>query len=200
MDNSMIETVITPHSTGIKVLLSPPRPEMADMVSAEHLERIMEQLKRQYDYVVVDTWTSLHDTVLTILDLADTIVLPTTPDISSLRNVRLFFEVSEQLGYPPQKMVLVLNKSDRRSGIRAQDIQESLKHTVIAEVPLDDAAALTSVNRGVPFVVSDAARPISQSITRLAQSLLDAWAAAEAEAAEPQADDTDRRRLGRFFR
>jgi pilus assembly protein CpaE len=200
MDNSMIETVITPHSTGIKVLLSPPRPEMADMVSAEHLERIMEQLKRQYDYVIVDTWTSLHDTVLTILDLADTIVLPTTPDISSLRNVRLFFEVSEQLGYPPEKMVLVLNKSDRRSGIRAHDIQESLKHTVIAEVPLDDAAALTSVNRGVPFVVSDAARPISQSITRLAQSLLDTWAAAEAEEAEPQADDTDRRRLGRFFR
>lgn len=200
MDNSMIETVITPHSTGIKVLLSPPRPEMADMVSADHLERIMAQLKRQYDYIIVDTWTSLHDTVLTILDAADLIVLPTTPDISSLRNVRLFFEVTEQLGYPSEKMVLVLNKSDRRSGIRANDIQESLKHTVIAEVPLDDAAALMSVNRGVPFVVSDPARPISQAIIRLAQNLLETWAAAEAAAVESPVDDTDRRRLGRFFR
>jgi pilus assembly protein CpaE len=200
MDNAMIETAITPHSTGIKVLLSPPRPEMADMVTADHLERIMAQLKRQYDYIIVDTWTSLHDTVLTILDAADLIVLPTTPDISSLRNVRLFFEVTEQLGYPSEKMVLVLNKSDRRSGIRANDIQESLKHTVIAEVPLDDAAALMSVNRGVPFVVSDPARPISQAIIRLAQNLLETWAAAEAAAVESPVDDTDRRRLGRFFR
>lgn len=201
MDYSMLESVLTPHATGVKALLSPPRPEMADMVTADHLERILDALKRHYDYIVVDTWTSLHDTVLAILDAADLIVLPTTPDISSLRNVRLFFEVTEQLGYPSEKLGLVLNKSDRRSGIRASDIQESIKHTIIAEIPLDSVAALTSVNRGVPFVVSDAARPISQAIINLAGHLLEAWAAAEAEAmAEPQAEEADRRRLGRFFR
>jgi pilus assembly protein CpaE len=201
MDHAMVESVFTPHSSGLKVLLSPPRPEMADMVSANHLERILKQLRRQYDYVFVDTWTSLHDAVLVILDMADLIVLPTTPDISSLRNVRLFFEVTDQLGYPPEKMVLILNKSDRRSGIRASDIQESMKHDVVAEIPLDDAAALQAVNRGVPFVISDAARPISQAVIRLVQNLLEMWATAEAEAAaEPQAEEADRRTLKRFFR
>ena len=201
MDHAMLESVLTPHSSGIKALLAPPRPEMADMVSADHLERIVDQLKRHFDYIIIDTWTSLHDTVLVILDAADLIVLPTTPDISSLRNVRLFFEVTDQLGYPAEKMSLVLNKSDRRSGIRAADIQESIKHNVIAEVPIDGAAALASVNRGVPFVIGDAARPISQAITQLAENLLETWAVAEAEAeVEPQAEDADRRRLGRFFR
>jgi pilus assembly protein CpaE len=202
MDSTLLDTVLTPHSTGVKVLLAPPRPEMADLVAAEHLQRILEQLKRQFGYVVVDTWTSLHDSVLLVLDSADLVVLPTTPDISSLRNVRLFFEVTEQLDYPPEKMALVLNKADRRSGIRAADIQESIKHPVIAEIPLDDAAALTSVNRGVPFVVSDDDRPISQSITRLAARLLEKWAAAaEAEmAGETQAEDETHSRLGRFFR
>jgi pilus assembly protein CpaE len=202
MDNTLLETVLTPHASGVKVLLAPPRPEMAEAVSANDLQRVLEQLKRQYSYVVVDTWTSLHDSVLVILDMADLIVLPTTPDISSLRNVRLFFEVTEQLDYPPEKMVLVLNKADRRSGIRAGDIQESIKHPVLAEIPLDDAAALTSVNRGVPFVVSDDSRPISQAVTRLAARMLELWAAAaEAEAApEPQVEDETHRRLGRFFR
>jgi pilus assembly protein CpaE len=202
MDSNVLETVLVSHTAGIKVLLSPPRPEMADLVSAEHLQRILEQLKHRYDYIVVDTWTSLHDTVLVILDQADLIVLPTTPDISSLRNVRLFFEVTEQLDYPPEKMVLVLNKSDRRSGIRAGDIQESIKHPVVGEIPLDDAAALVSVNRGVPFVVSDGSRPISQAVTHLAEKLLEILVpAAEMEAAaEPQMDDAARRRLGRFFR
>jgi pilus assembly protein CpaE len=206
IDRGMLETVLIPHSTGIKVLLAPPRPEMADLVSPENLQRILGQLKRQYDYVVVDTWTSLHDTVLVILDIADRIILPTTPDISSLRNVRLFFEVTEQLDYPPEKLALVLNKSDRRSRIRASDIQESMKHPVTEEIPLDDAAALASVNQGVPFVVSDGSRPISQAVTRLAEKLLDNWAAvAEAEAAaataaESPVEDAARRRLGRFFR
>jgi pilus assembly protein CpaE len=202
IDHALLETALTPHPSGVKVLLAPPRPEMADLVSPEHVQRILDELKRHYDYVVVDTWTSLHDTVLAVLDNADLIMLPTTPDISSLRNVRLFFEVTEQLEYPPDKLVLVLNKSDRRSGIRASDIQESIKHPVVAEIPLDDAAALASVNRGVPFVISDESRPISQAIVRLAHKLLENWAAvAEAEvAAEPELDDTARRRLGRFFR
>ena len=203
MDRAMVESVLTAHSGGIKVLLAPPRPEMADLVLVEHLQRILEHLKKNFDYVVVDTWTSLHDTVLTVLDIADLILLPTTPDIPSLRNVRLFFEVSEQLGYPPDKIALALNKSDpRRSRIRASDIEESLKHPVMAEIPLDDAVALSSINQGVPFVLSDDSRPISQAVARLAEAILDAWAVVEEEqeAVEMQADDPARRRLGRFFR
>jgi MinD-like ATPase involved in chromosome partitioning or flagellar assembly len=68
---------------------------------------------------------------------------------------------------------------------------------------MDDAMALASVNQGVPFVISDGSRPISQAVTRLAEKLLEKWAVAEAEqaaAAEVQADDPTRRRLGRFFR
>jgi pilus assembly protein CpaE len=202
LDSSAIGTVLTAHSSGIKVLLAPPRPEMADLVTAENLQRVLEHLKRQFRYVVVDTWTSLHDSVLTVLDVADVIVLLTTPDIPSLRNVRLFFEVTEQLGYPPEKIALTLNKSDpRKSRIRASDIQESLKHPVAAELPFDDVVPI-SVNQGVPFLISGDSRPISQAVTRLAEQVLEMWAVAEEEeaAAEPQMDDPARRRLGRFFR
>jgi pilus assembly protein CpaE len=202
MDQSLIETVLTAHSGGIKVLLAPPRPEMAEYVTPDRLQQVLENLRRQFSYVVIDTWTSLHDSVLVALDLADQIVLVTTPDIPSLRNVRLFFEVTDQLGYPPDKITLVLNKSDpRKTRIRAGDVEESLKHPVAAEIPLEDAVPL-SVNQGVPFVISDGSRPASQAVTRLANRLLEAWAVAEEEAAapEPMADDPARRRLGRFFR
>jgi pilus assembly protein CpaE len=202
LDSSAIGTVLTAHSSGIKVLLAPPRPEMADLVTAENLQRVLQHLKRQFRYVVVDTWTSLHDSVLTVLDMADVIVLLTTPDIPSLRNVRLFFEVTEQLGYPPEKIALTLNKSDpRKSRIRASDVQDSLKHPVTAELPFDDVVPV-SVNQGVPFLISGDSRPISQAVTRLAEQVLEMWAIVEDEevTAEPQMDDPARRRLGRFFR
>lgn len=202
MDQAMVEGVLSSHTSGIKVLLAPPRPEMADYVTAENLQRVLEQLRRQFDYVVVDTWTSLHDSVLTVLDLADVVILVTNPDIPSLRNVRLFFEVTEQLGYPPEKTVLVVNRSDyRKSRIRVGDIEESLKHPVFMQIPFDDAVPL-SVNQGVPFLISDGSRPASQAVTRMAAELLEMWAVAAAAAEEQarEAEDPARRRLGRFFR
>jgi pilus assembly protein CpaE len=202
MDHALVESVLTPHSGGIKVLLAPPRPEMAEYVTAANLQRVLEQLKRQFDYVFVDTWTSLHDTVLTVLDVADLILLVTTPDIPSLRNVRLFLEVTEQLDYPPEKLALVLNKSDpRRSRIRASDIEENIKHPVTAELPLDELVSV-SVNQGVPFVLSDGSRPISQAVGRMVDKLVEMWAVAaeeEAAAVDPM-DEAARKKLGRFFR
>jgi pilus assembly protein CpaE len=201
MDDALVESVLTPHSSGVKALLSPPRPEMADYVTAENLQRVLDHLKRQFDFVVVDTWTSLHDTALVALDGADLTVLVTTPDISSLRNVRMLFEVTDQLGYSQDRIALVVNKMDRRkSRIQASDIEESLKHPVTAELPVDDAVPL-SVNQGVPIVMGEASRTISQGIVGLAQAFLDKWAAAVEEAQkEPIMDDSARSRLGRFFR
>ena len=202
LDSTLVESVLTAHPSGIKALLAPPRPEMAEAVTADNLLRVLQQLRRQFNYVIVDTWSSLHDTVLVVLDVADVLVLITTPDIPSLKNVRMVFEVTEQLGYSPDKIALVLNKSDyRRSRIRASDVQESLKHRVLAELPLDDAVPL-SVNQGVPILVSDGARPLSQAVTRLAKTLLETLATPveEPAASEAIAEDPARRRLGRFFR
>jgi pilus assembly protein CpaE len=202
MDNNMVESVLTPHSGGIKVLLAPPRPEMADFVTADNLEKVLARLKTLYNYIVVDTWTSLHDSVLTVLDNSDQIVLLTTADIPSLRNVRLFFEVTDQLGYPTEKISLVVNQLDRRkSRIRAKDIEESIKHPVTAELPYDEIVPL-SVNQGVPFVVSDGSRSVSQAVTGLADKLIEILATVvdeEEVQPEPQFDDPARSRLGRFF-
>jgi pilus assembly protein CpaE len=162
-----------PHSSGIKTLLAPPRPEMADLVVPDHMKRILEELKKTFDFIVVDTWTSLHDLVLTIMDVSDRIVLITTPDIPSIKNTKLFFEVTEALGYPPEKVFLTINKVDRRSSIRAEDIETGIKHPVAATLALDERVATPAANQGAPFVFSAANSAIAQSMVDLAHQLLD---------------------------
>ncbi len=200
-DSQLLDATLIPHSSGIKTLLAPPRPEMADLVAAEHVKKVLEELRLKYDYVIVDTLSSLQDAILVMLDLADLIILPTTPDLASLKNSRLFFEVADALKYPKEAIALILNKSDRRAGIRAVDIEDTIKHPITAEIPLEDQTALNAVNRGVPFVVSDPNRPISQSVFTLAQTLIQRWTEMPVE--ETPIDEQDqeaRRRLGRFFR
>jgi pilus assembly protein CpaE len=173
LDGELVHSVIVPHSSGIKTLLAPPRPEMADLVVPDHMKRILEELKKTFDFIVVDTWTSLHDLVLTIMDISDRIVLIATPDIPSIKNTKLFFEVTEALGYSPEKVFLTINKVDRRSGIRAEDIETGIKHPVAATLALDERVAALAANQGAPFVLSAANSLIAQSVVNLAHQLLD---------------------------
>jgi pilus assembly protein CpaE len=173
LDEELINSVVVPHSSGIKTLLAPPRPEMADLVVPDHMEKILEELKKTFDCVIVDTWTSLHDLVLTIMDVSDRIVLITTPDIPSIKNTKLFFEVIDALGYPPEKVFLTINKMDRRGSIRAGDIETGIKHAVAVTLALDERVTTLAANQGAPFVLSAANSPIAQNMVNLAHQLLD---------------------------
>jgi pilus assembly protein CpaE len=198
LDVDLINSVIVPHSSGIKTLLAPPRPEMADLVIPDHMKRILEELKKSFDCIVVDTWTSLHDLVLSIMDVSDRIILITTPDIPSIKNTKLFFEVTEALGYSPEKVFLTVNKLDRRSNIRAEDIEAGIKHSVSATLAFDERVTTLAANQGTPFVISTANSPIAQSVVALAHQVLDTLTKEEEEVAEAAAAAAKEKLVPRF--
>ncbi len=183
LDPDSIDVIAASHASGIKALLAPPRPEMADLVTADALKRILEELRRQYDFVVVDTATVINDTILTGLDLADRIVVVVTPDIPAIKNARLFFEITDALSYPPNKIMLIINKVDRRTGITAQMIEDNIKHQVATQIPLDEATVLNAINRGVPFVIDQRSKPIAQAVQQLAEKVAAEFRRSPAEAA-----------------
>lgn len=197
LDPDSIDTVALAHTSGAKVVLAPPRPEMADLLQADHLKRILDEMRLNYDYIIVDTATVINDLVLTALDLADRIVLLTTPDIPAIKNARLFFEITDALNYPPNKIMLVVNKIDRRTGITAQMIEDNIKHPVVGQIPLDEATVLNSINRGVPFMVDGRVKPVAQATAQLVDRL-----AAEFQRSTPAAlaDEPARKKAGLFAR
>ena len=204
LDSYLIETVLLPHPSAIKALLAPPRPEMADLLTPDHMKSVLERLRHDFDYVIVDTWTALHDLVLQVLDASDRIVLVTVPDVPSIKNTRLFFDVTEALEYPPNKLVLVVNQVDRRAGgISVKLIEENLKHPVAAQIPFDDRTALVSINQGVPFVMGDRRNLLAQAIFKLGEVLIKDLEEEKKEEAVAQAEGKEvqtRARLGRLFR
>jgi pilus assembly protein CpaE len=172
LDPDSIETITLSHASGVKVILAPPRPEMADLLQPDHLKRILAEVRNHFDFVVVDTATVVNDIVLTALDSADRIVLIATPDIPAIKNAKLFFEITDALNYPPNKIMLAVNKIDRRVGITAQMIEDNIKHPVIAQIPLDEAGVLNSINRGVPFMVDAKTKPVALAVQQLADRIV----------------------------
>ena len=171
LEADLLNDLMATHSSGVKVLLAPPQPEMAELITAEHMRRILVELAANYDYIVVDTWPSFADTVLTAMDLADHILLVMTLEMTAIKDVKLYLEVVDKLDYPPEKVKLVLNRSGTASGIKVEAVEETLRHKVWVGLSNDFVAMQTAVNQGVPLVISAREHPFSRDVYRLCRLL-----------------------------
>jgi len=166
-----IDTFVINHSAGIRVLLAPPSPEMAELITPSGVKRVLEALRKNHDLVVVDCTSWFNETTLAILDAADVVLTMLSLEITSIKNMRLFLEVADQLGYEANKIKLVLNRADSSLGIRVADVESSIGRKVDHTIVSDGRSVVYALNRGVPFFLSNREAQVSQDILRLAQSV-----------------------------
>jgi pilus assembly protein CpaE len=167
-----INTFVVDHSSGIRALLAPPSPEMAEMITPAGIKKVLEALRREHDVVIVDCTSYFNDTTLAILDASDVILTMLSLEITSIKNIRLFLEVTEQLGYEAGKVRLVLNRADSTLGIRVSDVEHSIGRKVDETIVSDGRSVVYALNRGVPFFQSNREAQVSQDILRLARSVI----------------------------
>jgi pilus assembly protein CpaE len=172
MDADFIGSVVQVHKSGLHVLLAPPRPEMADVVTDEHMKTVLELLREIYDFVVVDTSSALNDIALTILDTADRILLVTQQNLPSLKNISRFFDLSNSLEYSPQKVWMVVNRATSKQGISVKDIENTLKRPVMVTIPANDLVCNAASNEGVPVVSGPGKKqPVGLALLKLAERI-----------------------------
>ncbi len=177
-----LDTFTISHSAGIKVLLAPPSPEMAELITPAGAKRMVEALRATNDLVVVDCPSTFNDTTLAILDQADAVLTMLSLEITSIKNIRLFLEVADQLGYSQDKVRLVLNRADSSLGIRVADVEHSIGRRVDHTIVSDGRSVVYALNRGVPFFLSNREAQVSQDVLRLASAVVGAQ---PADADEP---------------
>jgi pilus assembly protein CpaE len=166
-----LDTFIINHSTGVRVLLAPPSPEMAELITPMAVKKVLDALRRQHDLVIVDCTSWFNETTLSILDGADVVLTVLSLEITSIKNMRLFLEVAEQLGYEHGKVKLVLNRADSSLGIRVADVENSIGRKVDHTIVSDGRSVVYALNRGVPFFLSNREAQVSQDILRLATAV-----------------------------
>jgi pilus assembly protein CpaE len=198
MDSELIESVVQLHRSGLSVLLSPPRPEMADVVTEERVKELLAAFRKMYDFIVIDTSSYLSDKVLTILDTADRIVLVSQQSLPDLKNISRFYDLADSLEYEPDKIWLVVNRASNKQGISVKDIGNALKRPIIMVIPSDEVTAGAAADQGVPLVTSSSRQPISIALNNLADHVLQELSSeAAAEAATGELRESGL--LGRLF-
>ena len=173
LDEALIRDVVANHTSGIHVLLSPSNIQIAQGIRPDDLYTVFIALSRVYDYIVIDTGSALSETSVTLMDAADRILLVTNPDLASLHDTSRFIQISRTLGYPPDKILTVLNRTGVTGGVRQSDIESVLHYQLYAQIANDPESALRSLNRGIPMLVRYPRSPASRTIRQMAKNMLD---------------------------
>lgn len=172
LDIEVLETCLLIHPTGIKVLPAPSRPAEADLISGKLVKNILYILKKDGYKVIVDTAGYFTDCVLSALDSSDLILLITTLDLPTIKNSKIALDTIRQLNYPPDKIKIILNRSDSQTGLSYQHIEDTLKFKITTFIPSDGKRVIPAVNSGVPFVYNNPEAEISKAINNLAREII----------------------------
>jgi pilus assembly protein CpaE len=180
IDVDLVRQVVVKHDSGVDLLLAPPSPETAELVTPEHMPVILDLLRGMYDYIVIDIDKRLDDINLGVLEAADTMFVVMTADLSCLKNVRLVLETIGHLGYEAAKVQLVLNRSNAFTGINVKNAEGALKRTIDFQIVNEYRGAISALNSGAPFMFTKADSLLGRSLLDFARTVDKAPATAAA--------------------
>jgi pilus assembly protein CpaE len=172
LDEEKVGDFLVTHESGVEVLLAPSRPDHAAVVSTEFLRDVYGVLRRMVDFVIIDTPPGFTPSVIATIDSATVICMVGMLDSLSLKNTKLGLETLELMGFPRDRIKLILNRARTRVGISEDDVAAIIDRVPDVFVP-SDRDIPRSVNEGKPIVTSKPQSEAAQAFRRLANSLLE---------------------------
>lgn len=166
VDELVLKTALTHHEDGFFVVASAPSPEMGDAIAAAALGVLVERLRSTFRYVIVDTTPGLPEHTLALLEHVTDAIFVTNMGVPALRAMRTEFELLRTVQLMPANRHVVLNQTDKQSGLTVRDAENIIGSPVDVEVPRSSAVLLAS-NRGVPLIHDDVRDPAAKAIRGL---------------------------------
>lgn len=148
LDREFLRSCLFAHDEGVAILAAADELDAADPLSLAVASRVLELLREDFDYIVVDADHHFADPTLAALDAADRIVLVTHADVSALRSCQRSLGVFVRLGYPADKVMTVINRRADRDRISVSDAERVLGRRVDARLPNDFESCSDAITFG----------------------------------------------------
>jgi pilus assembly protein CpaE len=159
LDAEKVEAFMAIHESGVRALLAPTRPDQASSVTPDFLNTLYPALRSAYDFVIVDNPPSFTPEVIASIDRSSDVCLVGALDSLALKNTKLGLETLELMGYPSERVRLVLNRADSRVGITNSDVATIVGRSPDVLVP-SSRDIVRSINESRPIAM---AQPRSDS-------------------------------------
>ncbi len=157
---------------GVRVLAAPLRPELADLVSAEHVKAVTELLRSAFDHIILDLSSHIDDVALEGLENADRIVLLTDLQLPGLKQTKLAYQLFDGLKIPRDRVLLVLNMADTQGRVTPGQASSNIGARFAARIPTSERLVVQAVEKAVPVVEAFPDSDMAEKFRELAASLV----------------------------
>jgi len=179
-DANLQQTLIKDRRNENLFILPASQTRDKDALTQEGVERVLNDLKKEFDFILCDSPAGIERGALMALYFADEAVVVTNPEVSSVRDSDRILGVlssksmrAEQKKEPIREHLLVTRYSPARvlrgEMLSIEDVREILSVPLLSVIP-ESPAVLTASNRGIPVtldVESDASLAYMDAVDRL---------------------------------
>jgi len=167
LDAELLDSLLTEHPSGLKVLAAPLEPAFADDITTAGLMQMLDILRENYDYIVVDTASLLDELILSLIEKSDDVLMFVDMDLPSVKNAKLALETLRLLKFSTAKVRLIMNRSNSKAKLDTKEIEGALKIEISASIP-SDASVAASVNEGRPVVETEPKSKVAKGFESVA--------------------------------
>lgn len=194
LDDQALAGFLTPAGA-LKVLAAPAHPVHAEAVTADSVVRVLGLLRTMFRYVIIDGPPSFTDQMLAALDQVDTVLVVSSLDVPSIKNLKLSVDTLKELGMPRDRLKLVLNRADSKVGLTVREVERSLGTSIDVTLPSSREVPF-AVNQGIAIVNARPKAPVSKALREAVQVIFGP-SQARTEPRSSTSDASKSRRRGR---
>jgi pilus assembly protein CpaE len=154
LDAELLQGFVVRHRSGLDVLPAPDGVDTPRHVPVDALQRVLEFLRLQYSFVVVDCPSALDEQTMAVVDQADQVYLIATPELPALRSVARHLEYLGRFDYPPDKLRVVINRYAKSGAIPDAQIEKAIHKNIYWRIPNQYFDVMQSINTGDPLSIS----------------------------------------------
>lgn len=188
--------------SNLSVLLGPPRPELSDLVTPEHVVTALSLSKATHKICVIDTPSDPTSDLLPVcLEEAWAVVLVASQDAASLRHLKICMDLARRSGAAiEKKSCLVINRIAGNLPLGPRQVEEFLGLEKSFGIPEDRTLVESSVLSGRPIALSRNGNcEIGRVLRQIAKSLYPSLEADSNGEHLEEHVDTNRKRSAFFF-
>src|ERR1700682_4313037 len=137
LDRDNLAYYMTKHpESSLRVMVGTVRPEESELVTGDHVRAIVEVLRRQFVHLVIDAGSRFSEPTLAALELADQVIVVSTPESISAHATQESQRVlRELLGVPAERIRFVQNQPSPYGKLDRAELSAIVGTDQVVEVP-----------------------------------------------------------------
>ncbi len=169
VSQSVLNSHLTKHSSGLSLLASVVDPTQSPEPESSNIGFALNTIAQSHPFIIVDQGHEWSPSLEAMLHKTHLLIFVLTPDLLTLNHSKKLLNKVLASGVPKEIIYSVVNQATP-NGIKASVLSSTMKLPLLGQIPEDNATVQSSIQKGMPFVLTSRS-PVAAGFTSILRQL-----------------------------